>query len=164
MADPALRWHYHLGLALFLLGLAACSGDPGTGPVQVVWDRDGCERCRMVLSDRRHAAQVRGGPGGERARVYRFDDLGCAVLWLEQQAWKEEPATELWVTDHRTGQWIDARKAHYVTGQVTPMEYGLGAQAEPAPAALDFAGARAHIFDIERRFNIHGGNLEHFGH
>ena len=50
-------------LALLLL-LAACSGDPGTGPAEVTWDRDACARCNMVLSDRHHSAQVRHTPPG----------------------------------------------------------------------------------------------------
>ena len=148
-----------LGLTLVLTG---CSGDPGTGPVEVKWDRDTCARCNMVLSDREHSAQVRYSPAdGSRSRVHTFDDIGCAVLWLEQQPWREQAGVEIWVTDYRDGAWIDARAAHYVRGRITPMQYGLGAQREPAAGALDFAGAVEHIHAIERRFNIHGGNLDH---
>ena len=145
-----------------LLLLAGCSGDPGTGPVEVKWDRDVCTRCNMVLSDRRHAAQVRHTPAdGGRSRLYRFDDIGCAVLWLEQQPWRGERGVEIWVTDHRDGRWLDARQAHFVTGQLTPMQYGLGAQTEAGHDTLTFAEASAHIQRVEREFNIHGGNLGH---
>ncbi|MCB1726823.1 MAG: hypothetical protein KDI22_05265, partial [Gammaproteobacteria bacterium] len=79
--------------------LAGCSGDPGTGPVEVKWDRDVCTRCNMVLSDREHSAQVRYTPAdGKRSQVRKFDDLGCAVLWLDQQPWHDEPGVEIWVT------------------------------------------------------------------
>lgn len=142
--------------------LAACSGDPGTGPVEVKWDRDTCARCNMVLSDRQHAAEVRYVPGdGARSRVKKFDDLGCALLWLDQQPWREQPGVEIWVTDYRDGRWLDARGAYYVTGRLTPMQYGLGAQAEPVSGTLDFAQARAHVYQVESRFNVHGGNLDH---
>jgi nitrous oxide reductase accessory protein NosL len=142
--------------------LASCSGDPGTGPVEVKWDRDACARCNMVLSDRWHTAQIRYTPGeGSPSEVRKFDDLGCALLWLDQQAWRERPGVEIWVTDHRDGRWLDARNAFYVTGQMTPMQYGLGAQTESAPGALDFAAARDHVYQVERRFNVHGGNLDH---
>jgi hypothetical protein len=40
------------------------------------------------------------------------------------------------------------------------MEYGLGAQVEPAPGAIDYAAAKEHIFEVERRFNVHGGQLD----
>jgi len=149
-----------LSLAAVLL-LAACGGDPGTGPVEVKWDRVTCERCRMVLSDRHHSAQVREKRSDGRSRVAFFDDIGCAVIWLEDQPWRDDPGTEVWVNDWRTGDWIDARAAHYLTGQETPMQYGLGAQSESIAGALDFDQARAHIQRIEQRFNIHGGNLDH---
>ena len=150
-----------LGLALFVAG---CSGDPGTGPVAIKWDRDTCTRCNMVLSDREHSAQVRRpAADGSRSRVHTFDDIGCAVLWLEQQPWRDQAGVEIWVTDYRDGAWIDARAAHFVRGRVTPMQYGLGAQRDPAAGALDFAAAVEHIRHVERRFNIHGGNLDHPG-
>ncbi|HIP53731.1 MAG TPA: hypothetical protein EYH03_06960, partial [Chromatiales bacterium] len=142
-----------------LLFLGACSADPGTGPVDVHWDRDICERCRMVLSDRHYAAEVRVFPEGKRSKVYYFDDIGCAVIWLQDKPWKDDPKTQIWVTDHRTGNWIDARTATYVTGKVTPMEYGLGAQSDPAPDGLTFEQAKQHIFEVEERFNAHGVQL-----
>ena len=70
-------------ICLAVLLLAACSGDAGKGPVGVKWDRDACERCRMVISDRQHAAQIRYFPDEGRSRVVKFDDFGCAVLWLD---------------------------------------------------------------------------------
>jgi hypothetical protein len=160
---PSSLWTRFTGIVLVValtLLLSACGGDPGQGPVEVKWDRDACERCRMVLSDPLHSAQVRVPTPDGRSRVYRFDDIGCALIWLEERAERDDPATEIWVNDWRTGDWIDARTATYLRGQVTPMEYGLGAQPEPARDGLDFAQAKAHIFDVEARFNVHGGHLD----
>ena len=117
-----------LGAAL----LAACSGEPPTGPVKVKWDRDQCERCRMVVSDPYHAAQIRQPAGQGRTKVYRFDDFGCAVIWLDKQSWRDVPGVEFWVTDHRSGDWIDARKAWYVLE--SNRSGGMGA-AEAVPFA-----------------------------
>lgn len=145
-----------------LLLLTACSGDPGTGPVEVKWDRDACARCNMVLSDRQHSAQVRFTPiDGKRSQVKKFDDLGCAVLWLDQQPWRDAPGVELWVSEQDSGEWIDARSAHYITGKLTPMQYGLGAQRTAGPDTLDFARAREHVYAVEQTYNVHGGNLDH---
>ena len=145
-----------LGVTLLI---AAC-GDPGTGPVEVKWDRIACERCRMVLSDRHHAAQVRVREPDGRSNAYLFDDLGCALIWLEDKPARDDPATEIWVNDWQTGDWIDAHTAAYVPNQVTPMEYGLGAQPDPAPGTLSFDQAREHVFEAERKYNVHGGHLE----
>ena len=140
--------------------LSACSGDPGTGPIEVRWDRDICERCRMILSDRYYAAQIRYFPEGKkRSKVSMFDDIGCATLWLEEKPWKDDPGIEIWVTDHQTGAWIDARKATYIKGKITPMVFGLGAQVSPAEGGLDFTQAKKHIVKVEERFGIHGVHL-----
>jgi len=141
------------------LVMSGC-GDPGTGPVDVHWDRDICERCRMILSDQKHAAQIRYLDAGERSRVRMFDDIGCAVIWLEDQPWRDASTTEIWTTDHQNGEWIDARSAYYVKGELTPMEYGIGAQRQqPISAALTFSEAQAHIFKVEERYNQHGTHI-----
>ncbi len=142
-----------------LLGLTGCSDEPETGPVDVRFDRDACTRCRMVLSDPRFAAEIRYFPEGKRSRVAKFDDIGCATLWLEHQPFRDDPKTEIWVADHRSRQWIDARSAWYVPLNSSPMEYGLGAQSEPASGALDFEQAKARIREIEETFNVHGQQL-----
>ena len=138
--------------------IAGCSAGPPTGPEEVRWDRDQCERCRMVLSDRSHAAQVRQPAGEARSKVHRFDDFGCAVGWLDQQPWRDGAGTEFWVTDYRTGEWIDARTAFFVPGRLTPMEYGLGAQGDPVEGGLTFAQARNHVYEVETRLNLHHGH------
>ncbi|MCG8427194.1 MAG: hypothetical protein MI754_07560 [Chromatiales bacterium] len=154
-----LPWSRLIPLLLIVL-LGACSERQNSGAVEVKWDRDACERCRMVLSDRQHSAQVRFQPiGSKYTKVLMFDDIGCAVLWLEDKPWRDNPETEIWVTEHRNGEWIDARQANYVQGQITPMEYGLGAQLEATSDSLDFAAAKQHIFDIEERFNTHSTHL-----
>jgi hypothetical protein len=150
------------GIILAALLLSACSGHPGTGAVDVKWDRDTCVRCNMVLSDRQHSAQVRYTPAdGTRSRVWKFDDLGCALLWLDQQPWRDDGAVEIWVNAHESGEWIDARSAHFLTGRLTPMQYGLGAQRQAGPGTLDFYQAREHVYAVEAKYNIHGGNLDH---
>ncbi len=138
-----------LPLLLTLLTLAGCSDDPGTGPVTITWDRESCERCVMALSDRHHAAQVRGGPNHQ---PHTFDDIGCALLWLEQQPWRDQPETEIWVNDYHTGEWLAAREAHYLRVTHTPMNYGFSAQNDPAPDAVDFETMRQAVIQQEQAY------------
>jgi len=145
------------GLLLITFLLAGCAGEDATGPGDVRWDRESCTRCAMAVSDRHYSAQVRGGAAGQKTRLYKFDDIGCAVVWLDQQDWKDDARTEIWVTDQLSGEWIDARLASYVTGKVTPMDYGLGAQREASPRAMDFAQARKHIYTEDVRKHLHTG-------
>jgi len=143
--------------------LSACGQQDETGPVDVRWDRESCARCVMAVSDHNFAAQVRGAESGKRTQVYKFDDIGCAVIWLDQQPWKDDPRTEVWVADHRDGQWIDARTASYVTDKVTPMAYGLGAQAEEVADGLDFAAASRRVYEVEQGAHKHRGHKQHMG-
>ena len=149
-------------ISLFLL--AACSQQEETGPVEVRWDKESCARCAMSVSDHNYSAQVRGGPSDKKTKVYKFDDIGCAVIWLDKQAWKDDQRTEIWVTDYRNGNWIDARTAAYVTGKVTPMAYGLGAQSDAVEGGLDFAAASEHVYTVEETEHKHrGGHMHDMG-
>jgi hypothetical protein len=115
-----------------------------------------------VLSDPGFVAEIRYFPPGKRSRVAKFDDIGCAVSWLADKPWKSDSKTEIWVADHRTKKWINARTATYVSVKSTPMDYGLGAQSEPAPDGLNFAQASEKIAAVGHRFNEHG--LQLHGH
>lgn len=97
--------------ALALLG--ACS-DPDTGPARIAYGEDACDACRMIISEAPFAAQGRG------ERVEKFDDIGC----LARRASRYR---QLWVTDHATGRWLDAKSALYVHAPdlYTPMASGL---------------------------------------
>ena len=140
-----------------LLLLTACEEEKTTGAVDIRWDREICARCAMAVSDRNFSAQVRGGREGKKAKVYKFDDLGCAVIWLDKQNWKDDARTEIWVNNYKNGKWINAKTAWYVEMKNTPMDYGLGAQVEKVKGAINYEQAVKHIYKVEERFNIHTG-------
>lgn len=135
-----------LPLIMLIAFLAGCDSAPETGPGVVHWDRDVCARCIMTVSDHNFSAQIRGGEEGRKTKLYFFDDIGCAVIWLNEQSWRDDPRTEIWVTDWRNGDWIDATKAWYVTGKTTPMDFGLGAQSDSQDGAYDYDKAIGHIY------------------
>ena len=137
-----------LFLALFFTG---CDQKPVGGAVEMHWDRDMCVRCQMAISDRKFAVQILNPQNG---KAYKFDEIGCAVLWLDEEKipWKEKAI--IWVTDAKTGKWIDARKAKYVDGAITPMAFGFAAYTEetlPANAKVyDYATVAQKIEEIEQ--------------
>lgn len=152
-----------LASVLLLVLIGGCSDEKNTGPGEVRWDREICVRCAMAVSDHNYSAQIRQVIPGKRSKLYKFDDIGCAVIWLDEQSWKDDPLVEIWVTDYRNGDWIDARKAYYVPGKITPMDYGLGAttEKEAGKQVLNYAGAMAHIYKIEEKYQIHTITDEH---
>lgn len=124
-------------ISVFLLLLFFIPGCKGGNreqlPVDFVWDRVACEECKMAVSDPHYSAQVID-PGG---RAYFFDDIGCAVLWLRRQPWKD--GARVWVNDVNTTEWIDAEKANWIYGDPkTPMGYGFAATLAPVDDRLDF--------------------------
>ena len=108
-------------VALFagaLVGVACSRSDTPTEPV---WGKEPCAHCKMLVSDKRYAAQVIDDEGEHRY----FDDVGCMVLWMDAH----KPPARSWVRDATSGVWLDARAAKYVHGARTPMDFGFEAHA-----------------------------------
>jgi len=125
---------------LFIIGyslltmMTGCKEKSKTAVTEIHWDRDMCARCVMVVSDRKNTTQVRNPQNG---KTYMFDDIGCMVLWFRdhKQPWKDQAI--VWITDAKTGKWIDARTAFYDTENITPMAYGFSAHAKKEDIAKD---------------------------
>ncbi len=142
-----------LGLLMTPLAaaLAACARNDGLpeGMQAIVWDRDTCARCSMVISDRRFGAEMLGGP---KNTVFKFDDIGCAITWMRDKIaaypWMKDAATRLWVADLGSRgnevKWLEARAVHYIT-RTSPMGYNQGAIAQPQAGSMDFAGMSEHV-------------------
>jgi nitrous oxide reductase accessory protein NosL len=129
-----------LAAALSACGRSEERWPAGMRPIK--WDRDTCTRCSMVISDRRFAAEI-GGIANNA--VFKFDDIGCAMLWLRDKGqnylWSAEPAIRIWVADITSKSnamiWLDARTAHYIR-KTSPMGYNFGATAQNPAGAMDF--------------------------
>ena len=124
--------------------LVACGEDKDlpNGMAVIKWDRDVCTRCKMVISDRRFASQIRGGP---KDTVFKFDDIGCAATWLAEKGkefpWMADAGTRVWVSEFVSAgkNWLDATAAHYVFGKTSPMGYNYAAYAEKQTDGLSFS-------------------------
>ena len=121
-------------LTVLLLLFTACEKKDPTALNEVHWDRDMCERCKMVVSERHHAVQVINIQNG---RSYMFDDIGCVVLWFDDEKIDWANKSKIWITDLSTGKWIDARIAFYDTHNITPMAYGFSAHESKASIKKD---------------------------
>jgi copper chaperone NosL len=60
---------------LLLMGLTACRDKIDSGPHAVHYGEDVCERCRMIISDKRFAAQFITRNGEAK----KYDDIGCMI-------------------------------------------------------------------------------------
>ena len=93
----------------------------------------------MAISERKFAVQV---IDPKTHKHYKFDDIGCAIKWMQENdvPWKDRAI--VWVTDAKTGKWIDARKAYWASGKISPMGFGFGAYEK-----REDAGAHPLSFD-----------------
>ena len=95
-----MKWSVLITAVLCSLSLSACSDRESLSPKDPAWDRDVCHRCQMMISDRNYSAQVINPAKGEH---YFFDDLGCALNWLQETkpVWKNEAL--IYANDARSG-------------------------------------------------------------
>jgi hypothetical protein len=96
----------------------------------------------MAIGEPQHAAQIRDAKG----ELHRFDDIGCAVLWLDAQQDSDVPGG-FWVGSRENG-WLEAAAAGYIGGQQTPMGYGFRT-ADSGEAALEFNEMKIQIRERE---------------
>jgi copper chaperone NosL len=150
-----------IGLLVLCLVASACADRAdATGPPDIIYGRDLCIECGMLITEPRFAAAYR--IDGE-ARP--FDDIGGMLLYGAESGELSAASVEVWVHDRDTGEWIAAGAAHYVIaeGAVTPMGYGVVAFIDPDRAK---AYAAEHDTDIHSwtdlfDFSIEPGRLGH---
>jgi len=146
---------FNLFLTIFLIFFVGCDKKvEDNSPKKVHWDRDMCERCKMVLSDREYATEI---INPKTHKTYYFDDIGCAVLWLKEEKIPWAKSAKIWVKDGKTKKWIDAKSANYIDDAVTPMAYGFKAyKKENFPKSkkmINFDEVVQKVEEIERKNN-----------
>lgn len=110
---------------LLLPGLYACREKIDTGPHVIHYGEDVCERCKMIISDKRFAAQL----VDQKGTALKFDDIGCMSDYLKESGGEGGKPLAIYVTDFATGEWIDAGKAFYLRNPElrSPMGYNIAA-------------------------------------
>ncbi|OFW45936.1 MAG: hypothetical protein A3J29_21340 [Acidobacteria bacterium RIFCSPLOWO2_12_FULL_67_14b] len=107
-----------------MCAVASCAAGP-PGPAELALGQDACGSCRMTIVSGRTAAQI-VAPGEE---PQFFDELGC--LRDRLRAAPLPAGAVIYVADHRTQAWVDARTALFTQTQTpTPMASGLLAHAD----------------------------------
>jgi nitrous oxide reductase accessory protein NosL len=128
-------------LALATSGpIFACSEARTGEPVKITYDRDTCDHCAMLISERGFAAQAFDPVTRKMAK---FDDVGCLAVYATEKGFVDHPDAKLWVMNNADqATWLDARAASYVDGAFSPMGYGFAAKPK-GEGPLDFASVKA---------------------
>ena len=118
-----------LFVILIALLLAACESKP-RGPVALERN-DACASCRMVISERRYAAELSDRDG----EVFKFDDVACMLRFAHSRGIQQATA-KFYVTDFAHGSdWIDATQSYFVkmkSSVSSPMASGIVAVRDSA--------------------------------
>ena len=108
-------------LMIVIIGMMiiGCQTGEETFP-RIRYGEETCDRCRMIISERRFASAYRTTDDILR----KFDDLGCAVLHRVEQS---EEIKQFWAYDYEETAWLDNAQAFFVHGKdlLTPMGYGI---------------------------------------
>jgi copper chaperone NosL len=111
--------------------VSACTpGRPQAEPLRI--GEDACAHCRMTIVSIDTAAQI-VEPGAE---PIMFDEIGCLQQFLAGTSLSDRAV--VFVADHRSHEWVDARSAVFTRTSVpTPMSSGLLAHAGLASRDAD---------------------------
>ena len=120
------------------LALAALACGPHEGPQPIVWDREPCAHCRMLISEPHFAAQLETDSG----EVLSFDDPGCLLAALEARALRPRV---LWFHHIREDRWLDGAHVAFEPGAKSPMGFGLGAVDAGTAGSLSLDEARQRV-------------------
>ncbi len=113
-------------LIFVLMFFLSCKDNPGTGPAEIYYGEDICERCKMIISEEAYSAQYIL-PGGKSRK---FDDLGCMLHYTSEGEGGQSERGDIityYVKDYTSGEWIDGASAYYVRSESikTPMGHGI---------------------------------------
>jgi len=136
-------------VAGLVLAALACGASGVTPPVAWASGTYACSSCRMTVVDRHFASQL--VTPGEEPRV--FDDMGCLASYLAKQ-----PAVAgavVYVSDHRTGDWVPATDAVYtrVESLRAPMGSHIVAHRDRASRDADPQAAGGSVVEIREVFS-----------
>lgn len=104
----------------------------------IVWHREACAHCQMLIGEPGFAAQLVTADGEVRS----FDDPGCALRYLDEHA--GAPPHRLWFHHATEERWLSADEVAFVPRPATPMGFGLAA-VDPERGELSLAQARVKV-------------------
>lgn len=123
-------------LLVLVFSFLGCEKQDPNAAHKIHYDRDMCAECKMVISDRNYAVQI---VNPERNKAYNFDDIGCAIIWMEQSTETWLDTAPMYVADQKTAELIPSREVYWAKGFTTPMDFGFGAfKVKPEGRTYDF--------------------------
>lgn len=129
-----------------LVWLTGCQ-EENYEPVQIEPEIDVCEICNMSIAHENFATEVIS----KENDVYKFDDLGCMMEFLEEDYILEEEIAKKYVRDVSSGEWTELENAYYSYHEDfwTPMANGV-VTFKSKEAAEEYEQGAGEVYDYEK--------------
>ncbi|MDR1528873.1 MAG: hypothetical protein LBS40_00375 [Burkholderiales bacterium] len=119
----------------------------------------------MLLSDPLNSAQI---IDPETGKAFMFDDLGCAIAWLDETrpAWHADAV--VYVNEATDGAWLRLEEAVLATPYITPMSFGIAAfrseeKVDDGKTLLTISESRKMVLDAVRERKQKSATRGHHG-
>ena len=94
-------------LLAILLVLPGCDN----GPQPIVYGKDDCSNCRMILADKHYGTQFISGKG----RIFKFDDVNCMIEFMAAEPAKSDTSGKAFIVDfYRSNEFLAVRDAVFL--------------------------------------------------
>lgn len=113
-----------------------------SGPKPIVWDRETCAECHMVISDRHYAAQLQT----EAGEVFDFDDPGCLMTYI---AHSHPRVHAIYFRHSRQNRWMDYRASAFLRSANSPMGRGYEAVDPGTRQSISFDQALQAVASVK---------------
>lgn len=130
------------GILFLALALSSCSASPEP----LVYGKDGCHHCKMILMDKRFGAEI----VTEKGKVYKFDDVNCMTAYLDDPSLASEKIKFTLVADFSAPETLlNAEEATYVFSEKikSPMASNMAAFGEKSKAMEANAAWSGELLD-----------------
>ena len=107
--------------AFLLLFTVACTVEPQ----KIEYGKDQCNFCKMTIMDMRFGSEIVLTTG----KPFKFDDISCAVSFVENKYIEIDKIHKTYVVDYSTGELVDSESAFYLSSNSlrSPMGSNLAA-------------------------------------
>ncbi|MCY7330524.1 MAG: nitrous oxide reductase accessory protein NosL [Saprospiraceae bacterium] len=93
-----------------MLSFTSCT----TGPEPIRYGQDGCQHCKMTLTDRRFGSEIVTTKG----KVFKFDDLNCLANYLKEGGVAEQDVAQVVSVDFKkAGTFVDVQQAFFLKSE-----------------------------------------------
>lgn len=113
-----------------------------SGPRPIVWDRETCAECHMVISDSHYAAQLQT----EEGEVFDFDDPGCLMTYIVHS---HPHVHAIYFRHWQQDRWMDFRISAFLRSASSPMGRGYEAVDPGTPRSISFEQALQDVISIK---------------